>query len=196
MRRLIMNVQVSLDGVMQGPGAPEEDTSGGFEHGGWAMPYFDEVMGKAAGEGMGSAAGLVLGRKTYDIFNAYWPKQGDDAPFAGFLNSVPKYVASRTLREPLEWNNSRLLKGDIAEELRKLKDGGEGDLVVLGSGDLAQTLIADGLIDVYEIWIDPIVLGKGKRLFREGEPTTRLELVGSTTSTTGVAMLTYRPAAA
>ncbi len=196
MRRLVINEQLSLDGVMQGPGGPEEDTRGGFEHGGWAMPYFDEVMGKAAGEGMGSAAGLVLGRKTYDIFTAYWPKQGDDAPFAGFLNSVPKYVASRTLREPLEWNNSHLLKGDVAEAVRNLKDEGEGDLVVLGSGDLAQTLLSNRLIDVYEVWIDPIVLGKGKRLFRDGAPTTRFELVGSTTSTTGVALLTYRPAAA
>ena len=194
MGRLIMNTQLSLDGVMQGPGAPEEDTSGGFEHGGWAMPYFDEVMGKAAGEGMGSAAGLVLGRRTYDIFNAYWPNQPDDAPFAGFLNTVPKYVASRTLQEPLEWNNSHLLKGDVVEAVRKLKEEGEGDLVVLGSGDLAQTLMANGLIDVYEIWIDPIVLGKGKRLFRDGVPKTPMELAGSTTSTTGVAMLTYRPA--
>jgi dihydrofolate reductase len=195
MRRLIINTQLSLDGVMQGPGAPDEDTSGGFEQGGWAMPYFDEVMGKAAGEGMGSAAGLVLGRKTYEIFNAYWPKQGDDAPFAGFLNTVPKYVASRTLEEPLEWNNSHLLKGDVAEAIRNLKEEGEGDLVMLGSGELAQTLMASGLIDVYEIWIDPIVLGTGKHLFRDGVPTTKLELVGSTTSTTGVAMLTYRPAA-
>ena len=195
MRRLIMNVQLSLDGVMQGPGAPDEDTSGGFEHGGWAMPYFDEVMGKAAGEGMGSAAGLVLGRKTYEIFNAYWPKQGDDAPFAGFLNTVPKYVASRTLQEPLEWNNSHLLKGDVVEAVRNLKEQGQGDLVILGSGDLAQTLMANGLIDVYEIWIDPIVLGTGKRLFRDGASMTQLELAGSTMSTTGVAMLTYRPAA-
>ncbi|HEX2266699.1 MAG TPA: dihydrofolate reductase family protein [Actinomycetota bacterium] len=195
MGRLIMNVQLSLDGVMQGPGAPEEDTSGGFEHGGWAMPYFDEVMGKAAGEGMGSAAGLVLGRRTYEIFNAYWPKQGEDVPFAGFLNTVPKYVASRTLQEPLEWNNSHLLQGDVVEAIRNLKEEGEGDLVVLGSGDLAQTLMANGLIDVYEIWIDPIVLGKGQRLFRDGVPKTPMELAGSTTSTTGVAMLTYRPAA-
>src|SRR5688500_5679425 len=103
-RKLIINEQLSLDGVMQGPGQPDEDRSGGFEHGGWAMTYFDEIMGKAAGEGMGTADGLLLGRKTYEIFAAYWPEQGDDVPFAGFLNSVPKYVASQTLREPLEWN--------------------------------------------------------------------------------------------
>lgn len=115
MRRVLINEQVTLDGVMQGPGAPDEDRSGGFEHGGWAMPYFDEVMGEAAGDGMGSAGGLLLGRMTYEIFAAYWPKQGDDVSFASFLNSVPKYVASRTLREPLEWSNSQLLKGEVGE---------------------------------------------------------------------------------
>jgi dihydrofolate reductase len=193
MRRVIINEQLTVDGVMQGPGAPDEDTSGGFAHGGWAMPYFDEVMGKAAGEGMGSAGGLLLGRKTYEIFAAYWPQQGDDVPFASFLNGVPKYVASRTLREPLEWNNSHLLKGDVAKAVRRLKEEDGGDLAVLGSGDLAQTLIEKGLIDVYDLWIDPIVLGSGKRLFREGGPRTALRLVGSTTSSTGVAMLTYHP---
>ena len=194
MRRVIINEQLTMDGVMQGPGAPDEDRSGGFEHGGWAMPYFDEVMGKAAGEGMGSAGGLLLGRGTYEIFAAYWPKQGDEVPFASFLNSVPKYVASRSLREPLEWNNSHLLKGDVGEAVRRLKEEDGGDLVVLGSGDLAQTLIEEGLIDVYELWIDPIVLGSGKRLFREGGPRTALKLVGSKASSTGVAMLTYHPA--
>jgi dihydrofolate reductase len=194
MRRVIINEQLTLDGVMQGPGAPDEDRSGGFEHGGWAMPYFDEVMGEAAGEGMGSAGGLLLGRMTYEIFAAYWPKQGDDVPFASFLNSVPKYVASRTLREPLEWNNSHLLKGDVGEAVRRLKEEDGGDLVVLGSGDLAQTLFEEGLIDVYELWIDPVVLGIGKRLFREGGPKTALKLAGSKTSSTGVAMLTYHPA--
>ena len=194
MRRLIINTQLSLDGVMQGPGAPDEDTTGGFEHGGWAMSYFDEAMGKAAAEGMGSASGLVLGRKTYEIFSRYWPHQGDDVPFAGFLNTVPKFVASRTLQEPLEWNNSHLLKGDVAEAVRKLKEDGEGDLVVLGSGDFAQTLMQNGLIDTYEVWIVPIVLGTGKRLFRDGGTANTLELVRSTTSATGVVMLTYQPA--
>jgi dihydrofolate reductase len=193
MRRVIINEQLALDGVMQGPGAPDEDRSGGFEHGGWAMPYFDEVMGEAAGEGMGSAGGLLLGRMTYQIFAAYWPKQGDDVRFASFLNSVPKYVASRTLREPLEWNNSHLLRGDVGEAVRGLKEEDAGDLVVLGSGELAQTLVEEGLIDVCELWIDPIVLGSGKRLFREGGPKTAMKLVGSKTSSTGVVMLTYHP---
>jgi dihydrofolate reductase len=192
MSRLVINEQLSLDGVMQGPGGAEEDTRGGFEHGGWAMRYFDEQMGKAAGEGMGSAVGLVLGRRTYEIFAGYWPNQGDDVPFAGFLNSVPKYVASRTLQEPLEWNNSHLLQGEVPEAIRKLKAEGEGDLLVLGSGDLAQTLKEHGLIDEYQVWIDPVVLGSGRRLFREGSKIP-LKLVDSSTSSTGVAMLTYQP---
>ena len=129
MRRVVINEQLTLDGVMQGPGGPDEDTSGGFEHGGWAMPYFDEVMGRAAGEGMGSAGGLLLGRKTYEIFAAYWPHQGDEVRFASFLNSVPKYVASRSLREPLEWANSHLLSGDIVEAVRGMKEEDGEDLV-------------------------------------------------------------------
>jgi dihydrofolate reductase len=193
MRKLIINEQLSLDGVMQGPGGPDEDTSGGFRHGGWAMSYFDEAMGKAAGEGMSQAGGLLLGRKTYEIFAGYWPHQGDDNPFAGFLNKVPKYVASRTLKAPLEWNNSHLLEGDVAEAVRKLKEEDGGDLVVLGSGDLAQTLMEHDLIDEYFMWIVPLVLGTGKRLFREGVPKTMLTLVDSTTSSTGVTMQTYRP---
>jgi dihydrofolate reductase len=193
MRKLIINTQLSLDGVMQAPGGEEEDTSGGFQHGGWAMSYFDEAMGKASAEGMGKAGGLVLGRKTYGIFAGYWPHQGDDNPFAGFLNKVPKYVASKTLKEPLEWNNSRLLEGDVVEALRKLKEEDGGDLVMLGSGDLAQTLMEHDLIDEYSLWIVPLVLGKGKRLFREGAPKKSLKLVDSTTSKTGVTMQTYRP---
>lgn len=193
MRKVLINEQLSLDGVMQGPGGPDEDTSGGFPHGGWAMEYFDESMGKAAGEGMGSSGALLIGRRTYEIFAGYWPHQGDDSPFASFLNSVPKYVASRTLQEPLEWNNSHLLKGDVAEAVRKLKQEDGGDIMVLGSGELAQTLMEQGLIDVYDLWVEPIVLGTGKRLFREEGPKIPLKLVKSEISTTGVAMLTYEP---
>ena len=193
MRRLIMNMQLSLDGVMQGPGGPEEDTRGGFEHGGWAMPYFDESMGKASALGMDSSGALLIGRRTYEIFAGYWPHQDDDAPFASFLNTVPKYVASRTLEEPLAWNNSHLLKGDVADAVRELKEGDGGDIVMLGSGELAQTLMEHGLIDVYDLWIYPIVLGTGKRLFREGVPKTGMKLVKSEITTTGVAMLTHEP---
>ncbi|MGH2709623.1 MAG: dihydrofolate reductase family protein [Actinomycetota bacterium] len=127
------------------------------------------------------------------MFAAYWPHQGDDNPFAGFLNSVSKYVASRTLKEPLEWNNSHLLEGDVPEAIRKLKEEGEGDLVMLGSGELAQTLMEHGLIDEYQLWIVPVVLGEGKRLFREGLSKIPLKLVDSTTGGKGVAMLTYQP---
>ena len=159
MRKLILNTQMSLDGVVQAPGKEDEDPSGGFEHGGWAMRYMDEGMGKAAGEGMGKAGGLVIGRKTYDIFASYWPHQGDDNPFTGFMNSIEKHVASRTLQEPLEWSNSHLLQGDVADAVLKLKEQDGGDLVVLGSGDFAQTLMKADLIDVYDIWLDPLVLG-------------------------------------
>jgi dihydrofolate reductase len=193
MGKLVINTQMSLDGVMQGPGGPDEDTSGGFRQGGWAMPYFDEPMAEAASLGMASGSGVVLGRRTYDIFAAYWPHQGDDVPFAGFLNKVPKYVASRTLKEPLEWANSHLLQGDVAEGVRKLKDESADDLVVLGSGDLAQTLMEHDLIDQYDLWFVPIVLGDGKRLFREGS-SLRLTLVDEKRSGTGVVMCTYVPA--
>jgi dihydrofolate reductase len=192
MGKLVINAQMSLDGIVQGPGAPDEDTSGGFQQGGWAMPYFDESMAEAASLGMASGGGVVLGRRTYDIFAAYWPHQGDDVPFASFLNKVPKYVASRTLKEPLEWANSHLIQGDVAEGVRKLKEEAAEDLVVLGSGDLAQTLMEHDLIDRYDLWIVPIVLGSGKRLFREGR-SLRLNLVDEKRSGTGVVMATYVP---
>jgi dihydrofolate reductase len=192
MGRLVINTQMSLDGVMQGPGGSEEDTSGGFQQGGWAMPYFDESMVEASSLGMASAGGLVLGRRTYDIFAAYWPHQGDDAPFASFLNKVPKYVASRTLQEPLEWANSHLIRGDVSEEVRKLKEESAEDLVVLGSGELAQTLMKHDLIDRFDLWIVPIVLGGGKRLFGEGS-SLRLTLVDEKRSGTGVLMTRYEP---
>ena len=192
-RKLVAVEFLTLDGIMQGPGGPNEDREGGFEHGGWQMPYNDEVMGKAASEGISSAGGYLFGRKTYEIFAAYWPHQPDDAPFAATLNELPKYVASRTLKEPLEWAKSTLLKGDVADEVRKLKEQPGEDLVLMGSGDLAQTLMAHDLIDEYSLWIHPIVLGNGKRLFRDGGPTKPLRLVDSTTSGTGVLLLTYRP---
>jgi dihydrofolate reductase len=192
MGKVIVNESLSLDGVMQGPGAPDEDRSGGFEHGGWAMQYFDDSMGQLAAEGMGSTGGLILGRRTYEIFAAYWPNQPDDTLFASFLNNVPKYVASRTLKEPLAWANSTLLVGDAAEEVRKLKEGQEKDLLVLGSGELLQTLMEQDLVDEYQLWIHPVVLGKGKRLFPEGIRDARLSLTDSKTSGTGVLLTSYR----
>ena len=157
------------------------------------MEYYDESMGEESVLSETSTGAMLIGRRTYEIFAGYWPHQSDDAPFAKFMNSTPKYVASRTLQEPLEWNDSHLLKGDVADAVRKLKEEDGGDIIILGSGDLAQTLIKHDLIDVYDLWIDPIVLGKGKRLFREGLPKTGLKLLKSKISTTGVAMLTYEP---
>jgi dihydrofolate reductase len=193
MGRLVLNENLSLDGVMQGAGGPDEDRSGGFERGGWPRPYFDEVMGMTASEGMGSTGGLLLGRKTYEIFAASWPKQPADDMFARFLNSIPKYVASTTLQEPLEWENSSVVKGDVPAETGRLKDRAEKDLLVLGSGDLAQTLMEHGLVDEYQLWVHPLVLGSGKRLFREGSRHASLKLVDSKTSSTGVLLLTYHP---
>jgi dihydrofolate reductase len=192
MGKVVVNESLSIDGVMQAPGSPDEDRSGGFEHGGWALPYFDEVMGAMASEGMGSTGGVLLGRRTYEIFAAYWPHQSDDGQFAGFLNSIPKHVASTTLKEPLEWANSSLIKGDVAREVRKLKEASEQDLVILGSGRLAQSLAEHGLVDEYQLWIHPLVLGKGKRLFPDESPSTPLKLVDSKTSSTGVMLVTYR----
>lgn len=192
MAKLIVNESLSLDGVMQGPGGPDEDRSGGFQHGGWAMRYYDGFsMGALASEGMGSVGGLLLGRKTYEIFASYWPNQSDEAPFAQFLNSSPKHVASRTLKEPLEWANSKLIVGDVADEVRKLKDGQEADLLILGSGELAQTLMQNDLIDEYQLWIHPTVLGTGKRLFRDGGPNLPLRLTESKTSGTGVLLTSF-----
>jgi dihydrofolate reductase len=192
MGKLIVNESISLDGVMQAPGAPDEDRSGGFEQGGWAMPYFDEVMGQAASEGMGSTSGLLLGRRTYEIFSAYWPNQPDDVPFASFLNNIPKYVASTTLKDPLEWANSILIKGDVVETVRNLKEADDKNILVLGSGDFARTLMEEDLVDEYQLGVHPIVLGDGKRLFPAGSPNIPLRLADSKMSSTGVALLTYK----
>src|SRR5215813_1616213 len=182
MSNLIVSEFLSLDGVMQSPGAPDEDPSGGFEHGGWQIPYLDEAAGKVMAEGMAATGGFLLGHKTYEIFAGFWPSQPDDDPFAATLNSLPKYVASTTLHEPLAWRNATLLKGDVAEAVAKLKQQPGKDLVVLGSGELAQTLMRH-----------PLVLGSGRRLFRDGNPRAALRLVGSQATSTGVLILTYRP---
>jgi dihydrofolate reductase len=195
MRKLIVNEFLSLDGVMQAPGGPDEDRSGGFEHGGWQMPYFDEVFGKAVTEGIAAAGGFVLGRKTYEIFAGYWPAApAEEQAVAEPLNNLPKYVASRTLSEPLAWNNSTLLAGDVAEEVDKLKQSSGEHLLVIGSGDFVQTLIQNDLVDEYRLMIHPVVLGAGARLFRDGNAKRPLTLVHATTSSTGVLIATYRPA--
>jgi len=184
---------VTLDGVMQAPGRADEDTRGGFEQGGWAGPFGDEVMGAALAARQAQGGGLLFGRWTYEELLRHWNTQG--GPFKDALNNAPKYVASRTLQEPLPWANSTLLKGDVGDAVAELKEGEGKDLGVMGSGELIQTLMRRNLIDEYMLLIYPVVLGSGRRLFAEGSPPATLRLVGdATTTTTGVVIATYRPA--
>jgi dihydrofolate reductase len=184
---------LSLDGVMQAPGAPDEDTEGGFQHGGWQRPYFDEVLGATAAEGMAETDAYLFGRKTYEKMAAYWPTAPEDDPYGRHMNSTPKYVASRTLRD-VEWQNSTLIKGDVAEEVARLKEQPRKNIAVLGSGDLVQTLLEHDLVDEFFLAVYPIVLGSGKRLFREAGQVRKLSLVDSKPTSTGGVILTYRPA--
>jgi dihydrofolate reductase len=194
MSRVVVTNHVTLDGVMQSPSGRDEDRRGGFEHGGWAPPYNDSVMGAVMGEGMAKGGALLFGRRTYESFASYWPHQGDDNPFAAVLNGRQKYVASRTLKEPLLWSNSTLLEGDAADAVAALKQQPGQDLAVLGSGDLIQSLMRRGLIDEYVLTIHPLVLGSGRRLFADGGAHAALRLVDATTTTTGVVIATYQPA--
>ena len=190
MRITVFN-NVTLDGVMQAPGGKDEDTRGGFEHGGWAVPYADEVMMAKAGEGMAQGGPIMFGRRTYEKMYGYWPHQSDN-PFTEVLNNARKFVASRTL-ERVEWQNSTLLGGDAGDAVAELKEQDGPDVVVLGSGDLLRTLITRGLVDSYTLQIHPLVLGTGRRMFPEGAFTT-LRLVDSVPTTTGVIIATYEPA--
>jgi dihydrofolate reductase len=192
MRKLVVVEFLSLDGVMQAPGGPEEDTEGGFSHGGWSMPYGDEVMGQAAAEGMAATDAQLFGRKTYEIMAAYWPHQPAEDAFAQHLNSVQKYVVSTTLRQA-DWQKTTIIDGDVAEQVTNLKEQPGKNISVLGSGELVQTLIANDLVDEYSLTVYPIVLGGGKKLFRESDQTRKLKLVDSKPTTTGGLMLTYRP---
>ncbi len=191
MSKIVVFNSVTLDGVMQAPARPDEDTRGGFKHGGWAIPYSDPAIGKAAGESMATAGGLLLGRRTYEDFYKVWPNRTDN-PFTEVLNNSPKYVASRTLKEPLPWMNSILLKGDVVQAVAELKAQPVKDLVILGSGELIQTLMKHNLIDTYILFIHPLVLGSGRRLFLEGVFAT-LQLVDVKPSSTGVVIATYQP---
>jgi dihydrofolate reductase len=193
MRRLVVGTFLSVDGVMQAPGGPEEDREGGFEHGGWSVAYWDDVMGQIIVEATNRAGGLLLGRKTYQIFAAHWPHVAEDDPVAAKLNSVPKYVASATL-EAVEWSNSTLLKGDIAQEVARLKDQPGDEIQVTGSWQLIQTLMKHDLVDEYRLWTFPVLIGTGKRLFADGTIPTGLTLAGTKTSTTGVVINTYERA--
>ena len=192
MRKLIVNTFVSLDGVMQAPGGPEEDPSDGFEHGGWSFDYWDEQMGESMGEFMGKPFDLVLGRKTYEIFAAHWPHSQEDG--AAELNGATKHVASTTLSQ-LDWENSHLIEGDVVAGLRALKEQDGPELQVHGSATLLQTLIGAGVVDEFRVWVFPLVLGKGKRLFGDGTVPEGLELVDARVSSTGVIMTTYRTGA-
>jgi dihydrofolate reductase len=191
MRKLTANTFLTLDGVMQAPGGPDEDPSGGFEQGGWSVNYWDEKMGQIMDEYMGKPFDLVLGRKTYEIFAAHWPKVDD--PTAKALNEATKHVASRTLDE-VEWANSVLIKGDVAKAVAELKQEDGPELQIHGSGNLIQTLLQADLIDEFNIWTFPVTVGEGKRLFAEGSLPRGLKLIDTQVSTTGVVHGRYEPA--
>lgn len=192
MRKLIVTTFLTLDGVMQAPGGPGEDDEGGFALGGWSVNYWDDLMGEAMGEFMGKPFDLILGRKTYDIFAAYWPNAPEEAGGKP-LNDATKYVASRG-RPTLEWSKSVLIEGDVARGVRMLKQEDGPELQVHGSGNLIQTLMRHDLIDEYRVWVFPLVVGSGKRLFAGGAVPRALRLVDTKVSTTGVVIGTYEPA--
>ena len=195
MRKIIAFESVTLDGVMQAPGRADEDVRGGFAHGGWGTQYADADMGRAAGESMAGTGALLLGRRTYEDFYSVWPNRKDN-PYTEVLNNTLTYVASTTLKEPLPWMNSKALAGDAAEAIAKLKAEPGKDIVVLGSGVLVDSLRQSNLIDEYVLLIHPLVLGSGRRLFNGSDHASRLTLVDSKTTSKGVVIATYRPAAA
>jgi len=193
MSKLIIFMNLTLDGVMQAPGRPDEDRRGGFEYGGWATPYADPGIGNAAGESMATTGALLLGRRTYEDFYSVWPNRTDN-PSTAVLNNTLKYVASTTLKEPLAWSNSTLLKGDAAEAVARLKEQPGKDIVILGSGELVRLLMRRNLVDEYMLLIHPLVLGSGRRLFTDGGAFAALRLVDTKTTTTGVVIATYQSA--
>jgi dihydrofolate reductase len=192
MRKVIVQEWMTLDGVVQAPGAPDEDTSGGFRHGGWHLPYFDDLSQKSVVENLNEAGGFLLGRRTYEGFAAHWPNASqEEQVLAEPLNNKPKYVASRTLTEPLPWQNSTVLEGDVADAVAALKQQDGDDLLVMGSTELVQTLIAHDLVDELRVMIDPLVIGGGKRIFREDGTLRKFRLVDSDVTTTGAILATY-----
>jgi len=214
-RKLVVTEFVSLDGVYQAPGGPEEDTRGGFKHGGWSLQFWGEEAMQYKSNELSATDAILIGRVTYEIFAGAWPTMvdddvvklikdgggdadslaaaaGDGNAFADKMNSLPKYVVSRTLKK-VEWSNSTLIKGDLAEEIGKLKRQPGGDIVVHGSGDLAQSLMAEGLVDEYRLMVFPTVLGSGFRLFGTADETKHLRLVDTKPFKTGVVVLTYEP---
>jgi dihydrofolate reductase len=190
MKKIIVLTFMTLDGVMQAPGGPEEDTSGSFEYGGWSVPYFDDFMGNVMAEQLSKPFDLLLGRKTYDIFAAYWPHHNDEFPG---INQASKYVASRKPQN-FTWEKSILLRGDIAEAVRRLKSGDGPDLQVHGSGDFIQTLLKHDLVDEFWLKIFPITLGKGKRLFADGTIPAAFSILESAITPQGVIVVSYKRA--
>jgi dihydrofolate reductase len=196
MRKVIVNEFLSLDGIAQAPGGADEDTSGGFEHGGWHMPHTeDETFQKWVMSGINEAGGFLLGRRTYEIFAAYWPNAPEEEQVvAEPLNTKPKYVASQTLSDPLEWQNSTTLEGEVAEAVAALKQEDGGDLLVIGSTVLVQTLIENGLVDEFRLMIDPILLGGGKGIFPDDGALRQLRLTDHEVTAKGSILTTYVPA--
>ena len=195
MGKLIVTEFVTLDGVAQAPGAPDEDRDSGFTHGGWQAPLLDEESGSVMFEQARSMDALLLGRRTYEIFAGYWPTAPEDMPFTGLLNSVPKYVASRTLAGPLDWQGSTLVAGDLAESITAVKERHD-EVHVIGSLDLVQSLLRLGLVDRLHLWLYPLLLGSGKRVFAGGTVPTALRLIESVTDPNGTLHLTYATAGA
>ena len=193
MRKLVLVEFVTLDGVMQGFGSPEEDREGGFEHGGWGARYMDEAQMAASLAGLPATTAYVFGRRTYEHMAAFWPHQPDDNVMAAHLTATPKYIFSRTLTDPA-WAHSQVLDGDLVDEVTRLKSDGVGNIVVLGSGELVQQLIDLELVDEYRLFLHPLVLGTGKRLFRSTARPKPLRLLEVVPTTTGVLMLGYAPA--
>jgi len=191
MGKIFTLTMVTLDGVIQAPAGVDEDSRDGFKHGGWAVPY---AAMESVSEGMATTGAMLFGRQTYEGFYNFWTKQTDDNPFTGFLNNIPKYVASMTLKEALPWQNSTLLKGDIGDAVAKLKQDVDKDILILGSGVLIQSLMRHNLIDEYTLLIHPIVLGTGRKLFADDGALVTLNLVDSKMTSKGVIIATYQPA--
>jgi len=197
MRKVIADEWMTLDGVIQAPGQADEDTAGGFQHGGWHVGYFDNLAQRWVVESVVKAGGFLLGRRTYEIFAAHWPNASqEEQVLAEPLNTKPKYVASRTLAEPLAWQNSTVLQGDVGEAVAALKQEDGQDLHVIGSSELVQTLVTHDLVDEFRVMIDTVVVGGGKRLFRDDGALRPLRLLNSQVTTTGVIIATYAPAEA
>jgi len=193
MGKIIVFTNLTLDGVMQAPGRKDEDTRGGFQYGGWGAPYA-AMSSDAVGGNMSNVGALLVGRRTYQDFYDFWPKQTDGNPFTGMLNNMQKYVVSTTLKEPLPWVNSTLINGDVPQKIAKLKAEQEKDFMVMGSSELIQTLMQHNLVDLYVLLIHPLVLGSGRKLFPEGGVPATLQLIESKPTATGVVAVTYKPA--